>query len=578
MNKNTIRKIVLCAVLGTVATMSAGCGDKVFPVSDIPDILKETYSPSIAVSNNIERSMTTSDDSVTRPNDVLADNKFNIYFDNTTGCFMGYINAREKDADDIGYQMFAKTMTSFWDTFNCTGSYRTFTLQPDDKKILFWNEYTENIFTNFANISAYTENSHAVFADNEAPVTMWLNEVQKGFSAGDDTVSVYISDLNEQNGLLSQTGNVIKNMLLENPEKDFLIISYVLPYKGEISAPTFGNEGNNKSQVESERFSESINRNYYTIAFGEHDTLNALKNKVQQGFSEINLDMTAYMYRDMFYTENEVRTADKNGNVIESENFISENPPVIRVIDENGNIISGDEEPEETEDNNDLFGGEEESDGKGLRNLKKCGDYTEFFSEEPLGETFIYKNTIPDTGSLSAEISLKLENPDIYDFDFENASVYTYANGDASEFTENAESGWIPADGMNDSIWNVSYIEDTVKVSLSDTLTADTTPALVVSVPVKFQYTQEKKVSSVININPEFRSWVENCKTPDIINDENKEEKYAKTYGFDSFIDKITGYKAMTDGENKTSEAPETTSDSCNVCRVNLILVADEEK
>lgn len=587
---------VLAFISASVCIVSnfSGCSENnfKFPIAVLPDEVKNiTYNPNLEIINITEQSNTTGNEAEIKPNDVLANKSFDVYFDNTTGCFLGYLKAQKKDKNDVGYQMFAKTMISFKDTFDCAGSYKTYSLQPDEKTILLWKEYPQNIFTNFGNNSAYTENTDSKFANNEAPVTMWLEEVKKHFDNGENSTIVYISDLNEQNGLLSQSGTAVKDILNSNPDKDLLIISYVLPYKGDISSPTFGNEGNNQSQVETKSFNENVYRNYYALAFGDHDTLSALRIKIDEGFRDISLPMNAYMYRDFFYSEKETLTRSKNGEKIESQDFINNNPPVISIADKDGNIISdGVSEKNiktETEinDNNSLFGGgndkkDNSSENQLLQNLEISDEYKNFFGEEPQGETYMFINSIPNQGELGSEVTLRLDNSEIYDIDTENAVIYTYIpeDGGSSFDSESTETGWVKFNGTKDSIWSAEINNDSITIKLSDVLSPDTIPSIILSVPVKIYYTNETVSSEVINISQEFREWVNNCKVPDILTAENETEKYTKTYGFDSFIDKITGYKSMPEEGDKKSGTPEIITHSDDVCRVNLILVASNEK
>ncbi|MBP3761246.1 MAG: hypothetical protein J6I55_07235 [Ruminococcus sp.] len=595
--KAICKKLVFVSLCAGMAGSIGGCSSAqpVFPLSTLPDEMKEEYNPSIDIVNTLEQSRTVTDDTEINPNSILAESSFDVYFDNTTGCFLGYVKAKEKDKNDIGYQMFSKTMTSFKDTFDCSDSYKTYTLQPDDKKTLTWKEYATNVLKDFGNKGAYTSSDPSSdFATGQAPVTMWLDKVNSLIAEGGNSTIVYISDLNENYGLLSETGTAIKDILNSNPEKDLLIISYVLPYKGEISAPTFDNEGDSKSQVDTKEFKETVNRCYYALVFGEHNTLKALCTKVEEGFRDINLPMNAYMYRDFFYSESETLTKNKSGEKIEDQNFIQNNPPVLNITDKDGNIISDDEVPEKKqeeksdENNNsddDLFGDAENSkdvDDSGsqkLDNLKISDDFTRFFNEKFSGESYMFINTIPNQGDLGAAVSIKLENTDIYDLDADNAVIYTYVPeaGSGSLYAEeNAESGWIKSDSMKGSIWESEINDDTVSIKLTETLSSDTVPSILISVPVTFSYTKESISSDVINISQEFREWVNDCKVPDILTAENEEQKYTKTYGFDSFIDKITGYKSMPEEGNKISDAPDVVSEKETVCRVNLIVVFDE--
>ena len=589
--KSVSRTLICMSLCACMTTAFYGCGgndEKIFPISNsFPEEFKETYSPSIEVVNTVEQSKTASEDTEKDPNSILHENTFDVYFDNTTGCFLGYLKTQKKNPNDLGYQMFKKTMTSFKDTFDCAGTenYKTYTLRPDEKNTLKWKEYPDNVLKDFVNESAYTSsNPSSDFALGEAPVTMWLEEVRN--SDKNKTV-VYISDLNENYGLLSETGTEIKEILSSDPEKDLLVISYVLPYVGEISAPTFENEGDSKSQVDTKTFDSTVYRTYYALAFGKHDTLKALCTKINEGFSSIDLEMNAHMYRDLFYSEDETITKDKSGNLIESDSYINDNPPIVNITDKDGNVISekiAEKPSEEPQDNDDdLFADSKKEENSqqesGLENLMISEDFSKFFSDKPAEDSYLFVNTIPYRGDTGSEVSLKLENSDIYDFDSENTVIYTYVpENDGSSFRqESSETGWIKAGSNRDGIWEASINEDTISVKLSDTLSSATVPVVIVSVPVTFSYTKENISSDVINISREFRDWVESCKVPDIITSENEEQKYTKTYGFDSFIDKITGYKSMPEEGDKNSDSPDITTETENVRRINLILVSDTE-
>ena len=512
--KSASRTLICMSLCACMTATFCGCTDDkpIFPISDsFPEEFKQTYSPSVEVVNTVEQSKTASEDTEKDPNGILRENTFDVYFDNTTGCFLGYLNTQKKNPNDLGYQMFKKAMTSFKDTFDCAGTdrYKTYTLQPDEKNALTWKEYPNNVLKDFVNDSAYTSsNPSSDFAAGEAPVTMWLEKVKN--TDADKTI-VYISDLNENYGLLSETGTEIKDYLSENPEKDLLVISYVLPYVGDISAPTFENEGNSKSQVNTKTFSSTVYRTYYALAFGKHDTLKALCTKINEGFSDIDLEMNAYMYHDLFYSENETVTKDKSGNIIESESYINDNPPVINITDKDGNIISENTSEEESspepKDDDSLFGNSnEEKDSpqeSGIKNLEISEDFAKFFSDIPDRDSYMFVNTIPYKGDTDSEVFIKLENSDIYDFDFENAVIYTYIpENDGSSFTEeNSETGWVKADSDRDGIWEASVNADTLSVKLSDTLSSQTVVSVIVSVPVIFSYTKENISSNVINIS-----------------------------------------------------------------------------
>lgn len=570
-------------------TFLTGCPQsRVYPLSSLPEDVNTTYNVNLNVENSVTRSSYMGGDAEIKPNEILKNCDFDVYIDNTTGCFLGYLKAYENDKNDIGYQMFAKTMLSFKDTFDCTKSYRTHTLQPNENAVLGWDEYTQNVFSNFANTNVYTEHTNSVFADDDAPIKMWLSDVEKKIGSSSNTTYVYLSDLNEQNGILSTMGSKVKDILNTHPDKDFLIISYVLPYKGDISSPTFGNEGNSQSQVETKHFDEPVDRNYYSLVFGDSEILSALRQKVKEGFSDINLPMNSYTYRELFYSEKEITTNNKIGNIIENNDYHITNAPKINIVDKNGNIISEDSFNSnlnimENESEDSLFGSvgsNDEAIGRILQNLDLSTAYTNYFIESPKTNTYMFLNSIPNQGDVSSDVSLKLENSDVYDFDIENASIYTYVpeQGGNSFEDDSSGNGWLLQNTNKGTDWETNLTNDTINLKLSKILPIDTMPCIVVSVPIKIVYTKTVTDSNVIELTPEFREWINSNKVPDIITDANETERYTKTYGFDSFIDKITGYKSLPDGSaDKIIKDQAVEEYSEEISRVNLIIIAKEE-
>ena len=254
---------------------------------------------------------------------------------------------------------------------------------------------------------------------------------------------------------------------------------------------------------------------------------------------------------------------------------------------------------EKHDDDNDLTGSK---DSQSLLDL--CTDYSEFFKKKPTGETYIFRS-LEQTGmgGRNTEISVKLENTDLYTLDLENAVIYAYnaidndfkrnnkvndlddmndnAENEEIDNAENMDSVWVTSSGSDISGIQVSFDIDTVKIQMDDCLESDKipTPVLMVSVPIRFSYVQESSSSEVTDIPDSIVEWVNTCTVPNILTDANQEEMYTKTYDFDSFMDKLTGYKAIVDSGNNLFEklldsGTEEFSETVN--RLNIIIVADE--
>ena len=599
MNRKLSKTLVMAAAVCMTFTLT-GCsnGNIQLPVNELPAEFSESLSGNINAVSSVTLSNEVSDTSLSNPNSILMQNDISVYYDNTTGCFMEYVNLNKKDPNNLAYQMFSKTMKSFKDTFDSAKSYKTYTLQKESDGILSWQDFSKDVFLNFGSLDTYTYNVGGKFADDDSPINMWVRELKT--NSGSNSVSVYISDLNEQNGLLTQSGKELKELLEADPEKDLLIISYVLPFKGTISSPTAENEGNGKSQVDDKKFDDIVDRNYYAVAYGSRETLTALANAVRQNFSEIGLEMDVFMYHTSFYTEDRTETAKSGGEVIDAD-FVKNTPPVYSILDGDGSTIEAappqeqetePAEPEEEESPEDaLLGGKKKKDngaasssssGSGLANLDILTDVSQYINANITGTVYRFRTLIPSMGNKESAFSIKLDNADTYTLDTENASVYRVntSGGALEESVDEAQKLWLKESDLSSIGAKVSFGTDTVKVEMSSYL--ENNNMFVISIPVKFSYSQEHSVTELVGIPPEYEQLFEKCKVPDIITDSNIDEKFTKTYGFDSFMDKLTGYKAIISSGNNplvVNESHEKEEFEAVVDRLNVVVVPqDAEK
>lgn len=410
---------------------------------------------------------------------------------------------------------------------------------------------------------------------------------------------MYISDFNEQNGLLSKSGKNLKELLDSNPDCDLLIISYVLPFKGTISSPTLKNEGDGKSQVESKEFKDIVDRNFYAAAFGDRESLSALSNVIKQKFGEIGLNMDTFMYRTSCYTEKIGETVNCKGEKISSD-YTETSPPLLSILNSDGNAVNignteedaaeviEDEKEEKGDIEEELLGGKDKEGKKSKsgssadaisENIELCNDYSEYLALKPNGYTYIFKSIVPDIGGKNAEFAMKLDNSDIYSLDMDNAKVCSYNSKTASslEGGENIEK-WVYDADLSKLGVQVIFEEDTVKIKMSDCLSSKET--VIISIPVKFSYSQNTVTRDIMFISDEYADFAERCKVPDIITEENENERFTKTYGFDNFIDKLTGYKAIVNsGQNQLvlNEVSETNDLDMTVGKLNIIIVPDKK-
>jgi hypothetical protein len=82
-----------------------------------------------------------------------------------------------------------------------------------------------------------------------------------------------------------------------------------------------------------------------------------------------------------------------------------------------------------------------------------------------------------------------------------------------------------------------------------------------------------------VDIPSEYEQLFEKCRVPDIITDSNSDEKFTKTYGFDSFMDKLTGYKAIISSGNNpliVNESNEKDEFEDVVDRLNIFVVSQD--
>jgi len=591
--KNFFRNLMFCVLLGSVCALSAGCVEETtslsfFPVASLPEELKETFPEDLQVENEIVRSNAVPDDIAAKTNEILMQNRFEVCFDSTTGCFMEYANLHETSLQDKAYQIFAKTMKSFRDTFESAKAYQTYTLQADpsdSEKNLNWFVFPDNVFMNFNQISTYAKGKGKIL-EGTCPMSMWLEQVQTGLSSGaEDTVYVYISDLNEQNGLLSTCGKQMKSLLDANEDMDMLLMSYSLAFKGTIHLPTAEIEGNDSDQTQSKTFDDYVDRQYYLVALGNRDALQALCNSVNQNFKEVNLTTQVFMYHDFCYTEQEKAARMADGTPAKRD-FLKKSPPEFSVLDSSGNIIGEEivsEKPASpaTSAEDDLLGGRQEDAGTPLANLELCTKPDVLFSEHVTGSAYIYRNLIPSMGSRDAEIAFRLENSSVYHLDTSAMQLYVYQPATDADVLQGGgqEGGWIASDAASlaEMKISVSTEEESVRIHLEDCLANTRTPVLAVSIPVTVAYTQENTEKKIQTVSEEFQNLIGTCQVSALGNDV---ETYTKTYDFDSFMDKLTGYKAILDsGQNPLEELiaePETTECLATVDRLNIIISADE--
>lgn len=577
--------LLSCAVI--VSLISAGCAPggsektPFFPIKELPDELCQTYDPTVTVTEDYKEYKGPerySADELTK--DRLSKNVFNVYYDNTTGCFRGFIDPEVSSVQEE-YQKYVSTMSSLRSTF-MTGTCNTYILRPDGSEGMDWEIYPEGVFDDFNKRAMYTDSKGGDFTPDTSPMTLWLDKVENASDSSE--INVYISDLNEQNGLIEKCGNRIRGILSGNPESDLLILSYTLDYRGKISLPTSMNEGDKDSPVKTRMFDDYVERHYYIVALGDHDTLATMKDDIIAGFANVGVTTFAYQYRDMFYSTSRSETVAVSSipdqvKQITGENFISENPPLI------SELTPGAAEEQPPEEDSNSLGASSDSAQPFVPS-----DSTELLAVKPSGQSYFYREgqSLGMTGP--KEISFRLDNSDIYHFETESMKVLTYTLPTAAGLgtTEGLAGGWSEITPSPDNGISAEIEGDTVKVSLTKMLSttlAGSLGVVVVSVPIDLTYSNRTEWMDVTDVPEGFTDWIESCNVPEI-GSADSQERYTNTYLFDCFMDMITQYRSPNFGSTKkltpaeqidgAEENPRIITTTEQVGRLNVIIGASE--
>ena len=628
---------ICAAALCACMFLSACTGSQtpLYPIKTLPDEVKQTSAAEeVKVINGSSDSNGKLD--FDKTNEVLGKYKFNIYYDNSQGCFMSYATM---GANSDMKSVFQKTMRSFRSAFDCGESYKSFTTQGDSKTgKLVWKNMPKNgnIFDDYANYDIYTPTwSGYDYAPDKSPMIMWLDaveaDVKKGESGG-NVVSVYMSDLNENNGALAGAGTRVKQILNSAPEGqlDFLILSYVLPYTGSISGYSIDKDGNSQDKDVTYEVTSMQDRYFYAVAFGPHEALGMLDHKIKEGFSELEknfsrkLNCESYMYRDIFYGTKETVTLDKNDQQITDSEIVKNNPVTYTLNDGKGTPVEKKESPveepaepaeenaddaviddlsnsgepglielsddlfaaegsgESADENNngdDIFG-ENSSKNQILPNLEELSEsgFSELFSEKAGENTYAFKYVLPTSGN-EWKCGVTLDNTTLYDYDTNNAVSFIYVpkgNGKDITITEEQEDGWLGGTAVSDRNISVAASSDDIIVGSEEALDS-TKLAVSVSVPVVLKYKQVVSYYEIKKVDQTFIDWVNRCNVPDRTEKGKEYEKLTHTLFFDEFIDKITdGYKNISEtGQKKLVKTDDPQEFSSVVSRVNIIVAAD---
>lgn len=548
-----------------------------YRLDTLPTELSENYTYELNVTNESEKDNGVNSDANVDPSAILSNQEFNVYYDNTIGCFMGYAKMYEKAPDSRSYETYRQSMTSYRYSFDVSKNYTTFTLQPNASGYLCWQEYKQNIFKNFTDLNAYTERTGGVFDANDAPITLWTSTVRDALKEGSKKTFVYISDLNEQNGLLTSSAKVIKEIMVQYPDKDFLIMPYKLAFKGKISIAASEGEGNLSDSTKEHIFDKEVERNYYALAIGDRDVISAFYKSVSQQFGKVDLTTDKFVYRDYCFTETSTKAVSVNGEKIEPET-LKKTPAVFENLAE-----KTDEEAPEEEAKDDIFGAPAGSaEGSSIVGID---DLSDVFTNVPTGKTYAYQSNMVSMNASGGEISLKLMNSDLYNLDTDNASIYVYNNNKADRFADTSDDTvWLKPDDMLNPADNVkiSFTEDTVNVTLDKFLSTSPgqIPAIIVSVPVKLAYTQSTQEMEVTEITG-LKEFADNYTVPAITNGDPK-LKFTKTYGFDEFMTTLIDYESiessgLTRKEEILESEKNTSVDADEVVdRLNIIIVANQ--
>jgi len=564
---------------GTASKATTKNKSGLYPIDTLPDELSESFSYTLDVTNETQKDNTVDANAEVDPSTILNNHDFNVYYDNTIGCFMDYVKMYESAPNSKSYETYRQSMTSYRYAFDVSKKYKTYTLQPDGSGYLCWQEYKKNIFSNFTDLNAYTLKTGGTFAESEAPITLWTKTVSDALKDGSKTTFVYISDLNEQNGLLTSSAKVIKDMMNKYPEKDFLIMPYTLAFKGKISVASSEGEGDLSDSTKEHVFDKEVQRNYYALAIGDRDVISAFYREVSQQFAKVELTTDKFLFRDYCFTEINTRAVASNGEIIVPDTL--EKMPAQF---ENLAAKSDEEEQEpENEGKNDMFGAPAGSgDASSIVLIDKITDY---FTNTPTGKTFAYESNMVSMNASGGEISLKLNNSDMYYLDTDNASVYVYNNNKADRFADTSDSTvWLTPDDILRPAKDVTvgFTEDTVNVTLDRFLSASAgeVPAVIVSVPIKFSYTQSTQEMVVTEITG-LKEFSEKYTVPAITNGD-AELKFTKTYGFDEFIRTLIDYESIgSSGLTRKEEILESDKNSTQesnevVDRLNIAVFANE--
>ena len=351
MKKSTVFSKVLAVVLTiSMATAIVGCGDKqVYPIEDLPqEFMAGTENGDIKIIDTSESSNMNPD--FDNANEILSKYSFNIYYDNSSGCFMSYSSM---DANNEMKSVFQKTMRSFRSTVECGKTYKSFITQGDEKaKRLVWKPMpgSGNIFEDYVNETTYTPNWPAYdYAADKSPLIMWLDEIEANDAKGEEAnnvINVYMSDLNENNGALAKAGSRVRNIITSSGvNNDFLIVSYVLPYTGSISGYSIDKDGNSEDRDVTYTVKDMQDRYYYALAFGPHDALEMFDHKLKEGLSSLestfnrSLNLQSYLYRNVFYSIDETKTLDKNDQPITDPGIVNNTLADYVLYNEEGNAV-----------------------------------------------------------------------------------------------------------------------------------------------------------------------------------------------------------------------------------------------
>ena len=566
----------------------------------IPEELTLDYSSSVNLdAGSVERTGLVDERVSDYPKQYLEGKKFNVYFDNTLGCFAEYIDsavsADTQYAKDFKeghcYQSFRQSMNAFGNVFNRdvgAGNFVTYLLSDDEGDYLGWKESGQNIFSRDPSTSNYREDLMLGFEDRKSPMTLWLDQIEPQIANGGDTCFMYISDLHEQFGLLNEVcGSRIKEILDNNDSIDLMILPYKLWYTGNISAYTYDivgikeidpNTGKEKyAATENPYFNKELQRDYYVVALGDSTVLEAFYAKLKTEMPA-DLQLDHFRYREHYYTETETRSVSSGDNVIDGST-LTDDATRLNFVDLTN------------EDNTD--DDESESKTAAARHITfntrlDEDELTKYFDADLGGEVFAYLNNPTGASASGGEVSVRFDAPEnmdgVYNFDTKRADVYFYYRNRMAPPKSNGYpvwNAWNNAENLTSPPENikVSYGKDgTVTVNLEKRLSTtnkNIPAAMVVSVPVSI-HTQ---TSTVTRTQIEAKSVLDFVNSRNVEPEASYEDKFTKTWGFDGFISSLFDYKSagkyevFTLSEDTDAEPVDTEID---VDRLNVIILAEE--